>query len=64
LGATAALWLLVIAIPIVVGRRRGARDLARFLPDCIVLLKRLLRDPRVPRPAKLALAPRIWTGGE
>ena len=26
------------------------------MPDCAVLFKRLLRDPRVPRHAKLALA--------
>ena len=26
------------------------------MPDCAVLFKRLLRDPRVPRRAKLALA--------
>jgi uncharacterized membrane protein YkvA (DUF1232 family) len=29
---------------------------ARFIPDCLLLFKRLLRDPRVPRRAKLALA--------
>jgi uncharacterized membrane protein YkvA (DUF1232 family) len=33
-----------------------ARDVAAFLPDCIVLLQRLLRDPQVPRRAKVALA--------
>jgi uncharacterized membrane protein YkvA (DUF1232 family) len=38
------------------GRRRVAVDVARFLPDCAVLLKRLLRDPRVPRRAKVAVA--------
>ena len=27
-----------------------------FVPDCAVLFKRLLRDPRVPRRAKVALA--------
>jgi uncharacterized membrane protein YkvA (DUF1232 family) len=27
-----------------------------FVPDCVVLFKRLLRDPRVPRRAKAALA--------
>ena len=32
-----------------------AREVARFLPDCIVLFKRLVGDPRVPRRAKLAL---------
>ncbi len=31
----------------------GARDLVLLLPDLTVLLARLLRDPRVPRSAKL-----------
>ncbi len=34
---------------IVAGRRPSARDLVRFIPDCTVLVTRLLRDPRVPR---------------
>jgi uncharacterized membrane protein YkvA (DUF1232 family) len=33
-----------------------ARELARFLPYCVVLLRRLLRDPRIPRGTKLGLA--------
>lgn len=32
-----------------------ARELAAFLPDCLVLLKRLIGDPRVPRRSKLWL---------
>jgi uncharacterized membrane protein YkvA (DUF1232 family) len=32
-----------------------ARELAAFVPDCAVLFKRLLADPRVPRRAKAAL---------
>ena len=32
-----------------------ARDLARFLPDCVVLVRRLRRDPAVPRRARVAL---------
>jgi uncharacterized membrane protein YkvA (DUF1232 family) len=32
------------------------KDLAAFLPACITLLRRLRRDPRVPRSAKVALA--------
>ena len=32
-----------------------ARELAAFVPDCIVLLKRLLGDDRVPRRAKTML---------
>ena len=37
------------------GEREGARALAGFIPDCLVLVHRLLRDPRVPRRWKLAL---------
>jgi uncharacterized membrane protein YkvA (DUF1232 family) len=44
----------VIAL-IVAGRWRTARDISRFIPDCIVLLRRLLGDPRVPRRHKLLL---------
>jgi len=47
---------LLIAVLIVLGRNRDARDVARFVPDCVVLFKRLLQDPRVPRRAKFALA--------
>ena len=38
------------------GRGVDSREVARFIPDCIVLLKRLLGDPRVPRRAKIAVA--------
>ena len=44
----------VVAL-IVAGRRGGARDVARFIRDCIVLVRRLLGDPRVPRRHKLLL---------
>ena len=40
---------------IVAGRRPSARDVVRFIPDCVVLVGRLLRDPRVPRRHKLLL---------
>jgi uncharacterized membrane protein YkvA (DUF1232 family) len=46
----------LIAVLVLLGRRHDARDLARFVPDCVVLFKRLLRDPRVPRRAKIAVA--------
>jgi uncharacterized membrane protein YkvA (DUF1232 family) len=45
---------LVVAL-IVAGRRGSARDVARFIPDCIGLVRRLLGDPRVPRRHKLLL---------
>jgi uncharacterized membrane protein YkvA (DUF1232 family) len=52
-------WLLLVAVGLaalyaaavialaVVGRDADARALARFVPDCVVLFKRLLTDPRV-----------------
>ena len=45
---------LVLAL-IVAGRRSEARALARFIPDCIVLFRRLLADPAVPRRRKATL---------
>src|SRR5262245_38471446 len=45
----------VVAALIVAGRRSDARALATFIPDCIVLVSRLLGDPRVPRRRKLLL---------
>jgi len=56
LAATTALWLLLIVLLLLFGRGRDARDIARFIPDCLVLCKRLVHDERVPRRAKLALA--------
>ena len=32
------------------------KDIAGFLPDCVVTTRRLRRDPRVPRRAKVAIA--------
>jgi uncharacterized membrane protein YkvA (DUF1232 family) len=31
------------------------KELASFLPDCVTTMRRLRRDPRVPRRAKLAV---------
>jgi uncharacterized membrane protein YkvA (DUF1232 family) len=41
---------------VLAGRRTDARALAGFVPDCVVLFGRLLRDPRVPRRSKLLVA--------
>jgi uncharacterized membrane protein YkvA (DUF1232 family) len=40
---------------VVIGRKMEARALARFVPDCLVLFRRLLSDPRVSRGRKLLL---------
>ena len=60
-------WLLLIAMCvllvyaglvgalIVAAHWASVRDAARFVPDCIVLVRRLVGDPRVPRRHKLLL---------
>ena len=40
---------------VLLGRREDARALAGFVPDCVVLFRRLLGDRRVPRRTKLLL---------
>lgn len=50
-----AVYAVFVVALIVAGHRPSLRDLARFIPDCIVLVSRLLRDPRVPRRHKLIL---------
>ena len=37
------------------GRRDDARELIAFIPDCVILVKRLLGDGRVPQRAKVML---------
>jgi arsenical pump membrane protein len=54
-GATVALYLGFVVFLFVAGRREEARALAGFIPDCAVLVSRLLRDGRVPRRRKLLL---------
>ena len=46
--------LLVLALAIA-GRRTQARALAGFVPDCLILLRRLIGDPRIPRSRKFVL---------
>ncbi len=48
-------WGVCVAVLVAAGRRSDARALARFIPDCLVLFKRLLGDDRVPRTRKLLL---------
>ena len=55
LVAALALYAAFVVALLVAGRRGDARALAGFIPDCLVLLKRLLGDPRVPRRRKLIL---------
>ena len=54
LGALAVYAVAVLAL-VALGRRTDARALAGLIPDCVVLVRRLLSDPRVPRRTKIAL---------
>jgi uncharacterized membrane protein YkvA (DUF1232 family) len=42
------LYLAAVVALLIVGRREHARALAGFVPDCVVLIGRLVRDPCVP----------------
>jgi uncharacterized membrane protein YkvA (DUF1232 family) len=54
-GAMIALYAVFVASLAVLGRREDARALVTFIPDCAVLMARLVRDPRVPNSRKLVL---------
>jgi uncharacterized membrane protein YkvA (DUF1232 family) len=53
--AAVVLYAIAVGVLIAAGRRTDARALAGFIPDCVVLVKRLLGDPRVPRRRKAVL---------
>jgi uncharacterized membrane protein YkvA (DUF1232 family) len=55
LAVFVAIYAAFVAGLVISGRRADARALARFIPDCLILVKRLLQDPRVPRSRKFAL---------
>jgi uncharacterized membrane protein YkvA (DUF1232 family) len=59
-GLVVALVLLVVSwlVLAVLARRLPpgiVRDLAAFIPDCVTTVRRLRKDPRVPRRAKVAI---------
>jgi uncharacterized membrane protein YkvA (DUF1232 family) len=55
LVAAAAVYAAAVLVLVAAGRRTDATALARFVPDCVVLVRRLIGDPRVPRETKLML---------
>ena len=54
-GALLAVYAAVLLALVAAGRGAEASALARFVPDCVVLVRRLLGDPRVPVESKLLL---------
>jgi uncharacterized membrane protein YkvA (DUF1232 family) len=55
LATVVAAYAAFVSWLVVLGRRDEARALVTFIPDCIVLVTRLARDPRVSRRRKLVL---------
>src|SRR5438552_3182138 len=49
------IWTLLVIVLVIVGQRLLARELALLLPNLVRLFTGLLRDPRVPLPAKVIL---------
>jgi uncharacterized membrane protein YkvA (DUF1232 family) len=50
-----ALYVAVVAVLALTGRRAQARAIGGFVPDCAVLFARLARDPAVPGRRRIAL---------
>jgi uncharacterized membrane protein YkvA (DUF1232 family) len=55
IGVLAVVYAAFVVALFLLGRRGDARALATFIPDCVVLVTRLARDPRVPGHRKLLL---------
>ena len=55
LGVALLVYLALIAGLLIAGRRVAAVAMARFIPDCVVLMRRLIADEQVPRRRKLVL---------
>jgi len=55
LGATLVVYVVFIALLFASGRRSDAGALAGFIPDCLVLFRRLIAEPRVSRWRKALL---------
>jgi uncharacterized membrane protein YkvA (DUF1232 family) len=55
-AALVATYALFVGALLLAGRRTDARAVAGFIPDCVVLVRRLLADPGLPRRHKILLA--------
>lgn len=55
LGVLVAVYAAVLLALVSAGRTTDAAAFARFVPDCVVLVRRLLGDPRVPLQSKVIL---------
>ncbi len=53
-GVLIASWMLLVVLAVRLPEG-SLKELAGFLPDCVTTARRLRRDPRVPRRAKVAI---------
>lgn len=53
IGFVVAIWTVAVLVLMALGRRTQARELVTLIPNLVVLFTGLLRDPTVPRTAKL-----------
>ena len=49
LVGVAVMYALIVLAFFITGRREDARAIGGFVPDCVVLFSRLIRDKRLPR---------------
>lgn len=56
IGIALAIWLAAVIALVAFGRRSQAREVAKLIPNLLMLFRGLLRDPRVPRRGKLWVA--------
>jgi uncharacterized membrane protein YkvA (DUF1232 family) len=56
IGIALAIWLAAVIALVAFGRRSQAREVAKLIPNLLMLFRGLLRDPRVPRSGKLWVA--------
>ena len=56
LAGALLVYLGAVLVLVALGRRTDARAVAGFVPDCLVLCRRLLADSRVPRRHRVLLA--------
>lgn len=54
-----AIWLVLVVVLVLAGRRGLAREIAMLIPNLMQLFAGLLRDPRVPLRAKIVLGATI-----
>lgn len=55
LGALVSIWVLLVVLAARLPEG-SLKELASFLPDCVTTARRLRRDPRLPRRARLVMA--------